>query len=158
MLESGCNKLACCLRRMDVPDTSLRVTLQFGQRSAHALPVGQPYSVVAADKRRDRYRLRCGERGIPSGAVFDARDFFSVLAFVGSGHLMPNELCLGNRVLPLAQSSEVFALNGTIKIPLPGELALPFAVALLVAAPIVLLLRGKLFRVVVTSLAGRQRL
>ena len=61
-------------------------------------------------------------------------------------------------MLPLAQSSEVFALNGTIKIPLPGELALPFAVALLVAAPIVLLLGGKLFRVVVASLAGRQRL
>jgi hypothetical protein len=67
---------------------------------------------------------------------------------------MPDKLLFGVRMLAFTQAREVLSLNRARKIPLLGQPALPFAVALLIAAPVVLFLRGELPRVVSTSLAG----
>src|SRR5208337_4605985 len=60
--------------------------------------------------------------------------------------------------LAFAQPRKMFGADCAVQAPLLGEPALPLAVALLVAAPIVLRLRGKLPRMVSTRLTGGQRL
>jgi len=70
---------------------------------------------------------------------------------------MPDKLFFGVRMLALTQPREVLCLNFARELPLLGEPALPFRMALLIAAPVVLFLRGKLTRMINTSLAGRQR-
>jgi hypothetical protein len=77
--------------------------------------------------------------------------------FIGSRYLMPDKLIFNVRVPAFTQTREVFGTNGTLQPPLLGKPALPFAVALLIAAPVVLFLRGKLARMVGTRLAGGQR-
>jgi len=57
---------------------------------------------------------------------------------------MANELRFRVRMLAFGQPSEVLIANWTFQAPLLRQLALPFAMSLLVAAPIVLPLRGKL--------------
>jgi len=69
---------------------------------------------------------------------------------------MPDKLLFGARMLAFAQPREMFGADCTMQAPLLGEPALPFAVALLVAAPIVLFLRGKLPRMVCSRLTGGQ--
>jgi hypothetical protein len=76
------------------------------------------------------------------------------LAFIGSRNLMPHELLFGVRMLAFTQSRKVFGTNGTLQPPLLGEPALPLTVTLLIAAPVVLSLRGKLPRMVGLRLAG----
>jgi hypothetical protein len=69
---------------------------------------------------------------------------------------MPDELRLGLRVLAFTQAGEVLRANGSRKSPLSGKPALPFAMALLVAAPVILLTRCELPRVVCPRLACRE--
>jgi len=59
-------------------------------------------------------------------------------SFIGSRNLMLDKLLFGVRMLAFAQPREMFGADCTMQAPLLGEPALPFAVALLVAAPIVL--------------------
>jgi hypothetical protein len=61
---------------------------------------------------------------------------------------MFDELCSVIRMLAIAQVCEVFCMNSTMKIPIFGKLTTPFAVCLSILAPVVLLLGGKLARVV----------
>ena len=61
---------------------------------------------------------------------------------------MANELRFRVWVLPFGQRGEVLIANRPLQTPLLGQLALPLAMSLLVAAPVVLLLRRKLPRVV----------
>jgi len=154
VLESSRYKLTRCFRRVDVPDASLGIPLQFGQRRPDAFLVRLPHAVVTTHKGSDGYRLRRGKRGVPPGAMLYARHLTAILAFIRSGNLMTNELlfCLG--VLAFAQPRELFRVDWPSEIPLSGEPALPFAVALLVPAPVVLLLRSKLFCMVRARLAG----
>ncbi len=86
--------------------------------------------------------------------MLDAGNFLAEFAFVGSRNLMPEKLLFGVRVLALAQPREVLSLNCAGELPLLGEPALPLTVALLIAAPVVLLLRGKLARMIGPRLAG----
>jgi hypothetical protein len=67
---------------------------------------------------------------------------------------MSYELLFGVRMLAFAQSCEVFGRNRASEIPLFGKPSLPLTVAPLVAAPIILLLRGKLPRMVGSRLTG----
>lgn len=67
---------------------------------------------------------------------------------------MADELHVGVRVLALAQPREVFRFDCSTEIPFLGKPPLPFAMTLLVAAPIVLLLRCELACVVGARLAG----
>ncbi len=67
---------------------------------------------------------------------------------------MPDKLLFGVRMLAFAQPREVLGLNCAGELPLLGEPALPLTVALLVAAPVVLFLRGKLPRMVCSRLTG----
>ena len=60
-------------------------------------------------------------------------------------------------MLPFTQPPEMFRFHGPGKLPLLGKLTLPFAVPVLVAAPVVLFLRGKLTLVIRSRLAGRER-
>jgi hypothetical protein len=53
---------------------------------------------------------------------------------------MPNELLFAVRMLAFTQSRKVFGTNATLQPPLLGESALPFRMALLIAAPVVLFL------------------
>jgi hypothetical protein len=57
-------------------------------------------------------------------------------------------------MLAFTQSCKVFGTNSTLQPPLLGESALPLTVTLLIAAPVVLFLRGKLTRMVGLRLAG----
>src|ERR1035437_1778979 len=88
--------------------------------------------------------------------MLDAGYFPAKLAVVGLGRLMPDELRLGVRVLAFAQAGEVLRADGSRKAPLSGKPALPLAMALLVAAPVALLTRSKLPRVVRPRLACRE--
>src|SRR5208337_1900545 len=63
----------------------------------------------------------------------------------------------GVRMLAFTQACKVFGTNATLQPPLLGEPALPLTVTLLIAAPVVLFLRGKLPHMVSTSLSGLQR-
>ena len=67
---------------------------------------------------------------------------------------MPDELLFGVRMLAFTQSRKVFGTNPALQPPLLGESALPLTVTLLIAAPVVLFLRGKLPRMIGLRLAG----
>jgi len=84
-------------------------------------------------------------------------DFLTEFALVCSRDLVANKLLASMRILPFSQPSEVFRFHGPGKLPLLGKLTLPFAVALLVAAPVILFLGGKLTFVISSRLAGRER-
>ena len=116
--------------------------------------MGFPHPIVAAHKRGERYRLRRGKRGVPPRTVLGAGHFLAEFAFVGSRNLMPHKLLFDVRMLAFAQPREVLSLNCADELPLLGKPALPFAMPLLIAAPVVLFLRGKLPRMVSTRLAG----
>ena len=118
------------------------------KRDAHTLPMRLSHALIPADKSGKRDRLRRGERSIPTGAMFYARDFLAEFSFVGSWRPDGERAALPCRVLAFAQPGEVLSANRTLQAPLLGQLALPFAMSLLVAAPVVLPLRGKLPRVV----------
>ena len=87
--------------------------------------------------------------------MLNTGDFPAVLALVGFRGLMAYELRSGLGVLAFAQPREVFGTNCAVQSPLLSELAPPFAVALLVATPVVLPLCGELPRVVGAGLACR---
>jgi len=155
VLECSCDKLSGCFRGMYVSDACLRVAFELCQRRTHALPVCHSNPFVAAHKGGNRHRLGRGERRIPSGTMLDAGDFFTAFSLVGPRDLVPNELLAGLRMLALGQPRKVLVVDSPIEIPLAGELSLPFAVPLLVSAPVVLLLRSKFFGVVRPRLTGR---
>ncbi len=72
------------------------------------------HPLIAADKRSERNRLRRGERGIPTGAMLDARHFLAEFSFIGFGNLMANELRFGVRMLAFGQPCEVFGADCTL--------------------------------------------
>ena len=86
--------------------------------------------------------------------MFGAGHFLVEFPFICSRNLMPDELLFGVRMLAFTQSRKVFGTNGTLQPPLLGEPALPLTVTLLIAAPVVLFLRGKLPRMIGLRLAG----
>jgi hypothetical protein len=86
--------------------------------------------------------------------MLGAGHFSAEFAFIGSRNLMPYELLFGVRMLAFTQSCKVFGTNATLQPPLLGESALPLTVTLLIAAPVVLFLRGKLAHMVGMRLAG----
>src|SRR5208337_1180610 len=88
--------------------------------------------------------------------MFDAGDFLAVLVVVGLRRLVLDELRAAFRMLSFAQSSKVLGTNGITQSPLLGKPSLPLAMHLRVTAPVVLLLRHKLARVVGPRLARRQ--
>jgi hypothetical protein len=154
VLESGGDEFSGRLRGMDIADPRLRVSLKLLKCRADALPMGFPDTIITAHKRRERYRLRRGKRGVPPGAMLSASHLSAKFAFIGSRNLMPYELLFGVRMLAFTQSCKVFGTNATLQPPLLGDSALPLTVTLLIAAPVVLLLRGKLPRMVGLRLAG----
>ena len=157
MLEGGGNELGRRLRRVDIADPRLRVPLQFAKCDANTFPVRLAHTLIAAPKRGQRNGFRRGECRIPSGAMFDAGDFLAVLVLVGSCRLVLDELRTAFRMLSFAQPSESFGSNGTAQSPLLGKPSLPLAMHLRVTAPVVLLLRHKLTRMVRPRLSCRQR-
>ena len=154
VLESGGDKFSGRFRGMDIADPRLRVSFKLLKRRAYTLPMGFPHPLIAAHKRGERYRLRRRECGVPPGAMLGAGYISAKFAFIGSRNLMPYELLFGVRMLAFTQPREVLCVNFARELPLLGEPALPFRMALLIAAPVVLFLRGKLTRMISTSLAG----
>src|SRR5712692_949442 len=102
--------------------------------------MGVPDPIITSHKRSEGYRLRRRKRCVPPGAMLRAGHFLSEFALVGSRNLIPDRLLLGVRMLTFAQSREVLRLNCAAELPLLGEPALPLAMALLIAAPVVLFL------------------
>src|SRR5271154_747975 len=154
VLESGGDKLSGRLWGMDIADPRLGVSFKFLKRCADTLPVGFPHPIIAAHESRKRYRLRRGKRSIPPGAMLGAGHLAAKFAFIGSRNLMPYELLFGVRMLAFTQSCKVFETTASLQPPLLCESALPLRMALLIAAPIVLFLRGKLPHMVGLRLAG----
>ena len=70
---------------------------------------------------------------------------------------MANKLVGSIGMLPFTQPRKMFRFHSPGKVPLLRKLALPFAVALLVAALVVLFFRSKLTLVISSRLAGRER-
>ena len=128
--------------------------LKFLKRRAYTLPMGFPHPIIAAHKSGKRYRFRRGEGSVPPGAMLGAGNFFAKFAFIGSRNLMPYKLLFGVRMLAFTQSCKVLRTNSTLSAPLLGKPALPLTVTLLIAAPVVLLLRRKFSRMVGPRLAG----
>src|SRR5579862_143862 len=89
--------------------------------------------------------------------MFSAGDFLTEFALVCSRDLVPNQLLCSVRMLPFTQPREMFRFHSPGKVPLLRKLTLPFAVASLVAAPVVLFFRSKLALVISSRLAGRER-
>ncbi len=116
--------------------------------------MGFPHPIIAAHKRGERYRLRRRECRVPPGAMLGTGHLSAKFAFIGSRNLMPYKLLFGVRMLAFTQSCKVFGTNGSCQPPLLGESALPLTMTLLIAAPVVLFLRGKLAHVVGLRLAG----
>ncbi len=154
VLESRGDEFTGRLRGMDIADPRLRVSLKLLKRRAYTLPMGSPHPNIAAHESGKRYRLRRRECGVPPGAMLGAGDLSAKFAFIGSRNLMPDKLLLGVRMLAFTQSCKVFGTNATLQPPLLGKSALPLTVTLLIAAPVVLFLRGKLARMVGLRLAG----
>src|SRR6266849_3836240 len=150
VLEGGGDEFPSRLRGVDIADPRLRVPLKFPNRHADTLAMGFPNPLIAAHKRGERYRLRRGKRGVPPGAMLGAGHFLAEFPVVGSRNLMTDKLLFGVRVLAFTQAREVFGTNRTLQPPLFGKPALPLTVAPLIAAPVVLFLRGKLARMVST--------
>jgi hypothetical protein len=154
VLECGGNEFSGRLRGMNIADPRLRVSFKFLKRRAYTLPVGFPHPIIAAHKRGERYRLRRRECGVPPRAVLGAGHFLSEFPFIGSRNLMPDKLLFGVRVLAFTQPSKVLSLNWATELPPLGESALPLTVTLLIAARVVLFLRGKFPRMIGLRLAG----
>src|SRR5271157_4633795 len=154
VLESGGDEFAGGLRGMDIADPRLRVSFKLLKCSAYTLPMGFPHPIIAAHESGKRNRLRRREGGVPPGAMLRAGHLSAKFPFIGSRNLMPYELLFGVRMLAFTQSCKVFGTNATLQPPLLGESALPFRMALLLAAPVVLFLRGKLAHMISPSLAG----
>ncbi len=93
--------------------------------------------IVASDQGSQQNGFRSRKRHIPPGPVLNRSDFPAELVLVGLGRLMPHHLFLGIRVLAFGQSSELLRSDRSLKSPLLGELTLPFAVTLLLTAPVV---------------------
>ena len=155
MLEGGRDELAGRLRCMDVADTRLRVSLQFSKRNADAFAVRLAHTLIAAHKGGERDGLRCGECRIPTGAMFHAGDFLAIFVFVGASGLVLDQLHAALRMLAFAQAGKVFGANFTLQAPLLRKPALPFTMGLLVTAPVVLLFRSELARVIRSCLSRR---
>src|SRR5271169_3830623 len=157
VLESGGDEFAGRLRGMHIADPRLRVSFKLLKCRAYTLAMGFPHPIIAAHESGKRYRLRRRECGVPPGAMLDTGHLSTELAVVGSRNLMPYQLLFGVRMLAFAQSRKVFGTNATLQPPLLGESALPLTVTLLIAAPVVLFLRGKLPHMVGLRLTGGQR-
>ena len=114
-------KLTCILRRMNIADARLCVSLQFSKRDTHALTMCIPHANITAHKRGKRNGLRRGKGCIPSGPVLDARYLLAVFVLVGPRGLMFDELRSVLRMLAIAQICEVFCMNSTMKIPIFGS-------------------------------------
>jgi hypothetical protein len=156
MLEGGGDKIGCRLWRVDIADARLRVPLQFAECYANTLTVRQAHTLVAAHKRGERNGFRRGECRVPPCAMFDTGDFLAVLVVVGLCRLMLDKLRAAFRMLSFAQSSEFLGINETTQSPLLGKPSLPLAMHLRVTAPIILLLRHELTRMVCPRLLCRQ--
>jgi hypothetical protein len=70
-------------------------------------------SVISTYKRRERYALGRGERGVPARAVLHRAYLLAVLIYVFSCRLVADELVTSNRVLTFRESLEVFLANLT---------------------------------------------
>src|SRR6185437_6419921 len=65
VLELGSDKLSGHLGRAIPANSGLRVSLQLIQSNIHGLLVNLTHTFIAANKRGQRNRLGCAERGIP---------------------------------------------------------------------------------------------
>lgn len=153
VLEGSRNEFACRLRRVEVADACLRVPLQLTQGDPHTLQMRLSHALIPAHKCSERNRLRCGERSIPTSAMLYARHFLAESSLIGFRSLMANELCFHLRVLAFGQAGEGLIAYRALKASPLGHLGLPFAMPLLVAAPVVLLLGRELPRMVRSHLA-----
>ena len=151
-------ELAGLLRLAHVPHARLGVPLELGQGYSNTLPMRLTHPLVAAHQRRQRNRLRRGDRRVPAGPVANRSDLLTVPVLIGSRRLVPDHLLLGEWVLAFAQPGEMLRADLALQTKLGGKLALPLAVTLLTSAPVVGLLGRKFTRVVRPCLGSRQRL
>jgi hypothetical protein len=84
--------------------------------------------------------------------MFDTRNLLAVFVLVSPRRLAPDKLRAALWMLTFTQSREVVGSHGATQTPLFGKSATPLAVCESVSAPVVLLLRSELTRVVSLSL------
>src|SRR5579862_1629686 len=89
--------------------------------------------------------------------MLGAGDLLTKFALICSRDLVANNLLSSMRMLPFTQACEMLRFHAPSKLPLLGKPTLPFTMALLVAAPVVLFFRSKLTLVIGSRLAGRER-
>src|SRR5260370_25787701 len=81
VLESGGDKFPGRLRLMDIADPRLRISFKLLKCRAYTLTMGFSHPIIAAHKRRKRYRLRRRECGFPPGAMLGACHLSAHFAF-----------------------------------------------------------------------------
>src|SRR5665213_4234825 len=154
MLELCHDELAGSFGGMIAADASLRVTLQLRKGDGHGLPVGFADTVIAANKGGQRHRLGSRKGSVPSCPVLHRLDGSSVCGGVLLGLSVLDQLLGGMGILPLAQTSEVLAVNGSGEAVLLGQLSLPLSENAVALLPIVLLGGGEFLGVIGLGLAG----
>ncbi len=122
MLELGDGPLARRLRRNIAAHARLRILLHLVKRSAHALPMGISHSIIAANQRSQRYRLRRAERRIPSRPVLHRAHRVALRVHILAGRLMPNQLLACLRVLAFGQPRELLLLHFAAQAVTRGKL------------------------------------
>ena len=102
VLKLGGYKFASGLGRMIAADAGLRVVFELVESNADALPMGFTDTLIAADKRGQRDRFRCGKGRIPTGSVLHRLDglAFGILIFIRRS--LPHQLFSGLWMLALA--------------------------------------------------------
>ena len=147
MLELRSDELPRCLCRVIAADAGLRIALQLVQPTltASRFTVRLTHAVIAADKRRERYGLWSGKRGIPSGPVLYRCDGLSVRGLVLMLLPVLDKLLAGLRVLAFTQARKFLRANRSREAESPGQPAMPLALNAVALRPIVLFGNRELF-------------
>ena len=157
MLELGDGPRARRLRRDVAADPRLHILFHLIERDLHALPVRLSDAVVAANQRRQRHRLRCAERRIPSGPVLHRVDDHAALVLILPRRLMPHQLLPRLWMLALTEPRELLLVHLAMQPPPLRKLPLPLAPHTRGLRVVVLFGVGELFLVVRLGLPRRDR-
>src|SRR5579864_6959186 len=143
---------------MIAADARLDVLLEFVERDLDAGPVRLSDTLIAANQRRERDTLGCGERRVPAGAMLHRLHAVAVRVRVRTCGLMAHERLIGNRMTALGESLEVRLIHLTGEPPFARELTMPVAMNLVAGGVVVVARVPKLLGVVPLRLCRAERL
>src|SRR5580693_8672554 len=158
MFETRGDPLSCCFRLTVSSHARLDELLHLVERNFHTIPVSLADGLVATHEGGQRHALRRRESCVPSRPVLHRADCFSASVNVFARSLMPYELLIRYRVLPIGQTLEVLFPHFAGKTPFLCQSAMPLAAYPITLGVVVLLGIGEFFLVIGLRLASTERL